>query len=62
MQANVVFAPYIGYESFLFADNFLYGASPEQLWGSFNGFQLFSGIAKSSASLGGTSGQPMVAD
>jgi hypothetical protein len=29
MQANVHFAPYIGYESLLFTDNFLYGASPE---------------------------------
>jgi hypothetical protein len=62
MQANVHFAPYIGYESLLFADNFLYGASPEQLWESFDGFQLFSGIARPSASLGGAFGQPMVAD
>jgi len=29
MQANAEFAPYIGYENFLFGVDFLYGASPE---------------------------------
>jgi len=62
MQANVHFAPYIGYESLLFANNYLYGAFPEQLWGILDGFQFCSGIAKASASLGGTFGQPELAD
>jgi len=52
MQANVLFAPYIGYENLLFADYYMHGASPEQLRESLDRFRLCPGITMSSASLG----------